>query len=1207
MDSTVNALIKGLNNLGQAFSSHAAGMLLQSAALIGILLIVNFILRKRVKAVWRYCLWMLLFIKLVLPPSLASPTAIAWWLTDYQPTSTFLWHKPVESVDTAPIAAPPQNSLIESTAISSETADHDRPVLAAGANLTPAKPAFEPVGWQAMLFLGWIAGVGVLSVMVWRRIRFVKRLLGQAKEADERILDILNTCRRTLGIKRRVELKLSGEIASPSVCGLFRPTILLPKHIAAKFTARKLGPILIHELAHVKRCDIFVNLVQTVLQIVYFYNPLLWLANAIVRRIREQAVDETVLVALGSEADTYSNTLIDIAEMGLWRPNPGLRLIGVVESEKTLAQRIEHIVSRPIPKSTRIGAVGLAALVIGALALLPMAKAQKDAVLNVAADGSAEYKSIQAAIDAASPGGTIKIAAGVYEEHLTINKPLTLEGAAWDKTTIMTTNRAADAIDEIMQKAMQRYQAAKTDDERRAIQAEFKAKYSSQFAFDLAPPVLSVTGAEGVIIRNIKFTSPGRVIEGRTVPLPVVKFSRARAKLIDCAVLDSPGDGIHILDGSDVEVRNCLVAALWSTGIAVSKGEAESSTARIIDSEIRNCHHRCITIGPGADSTVVKRCRISGSAWHGIRYDHASPTITDNLIFGNARSGIYASGNTAATVKNNVFFANQMTGMSCWFRNGDAIEGNTFIGNERSGLEILGKSKPAVHRTIFSANPIGISRGNIGSDSPDAKLDGRVTLEHNVFWNNGQNITRPRPKTDDSESTTENMPLDEKRGNIEKDPLYTDLLRKDFSLKSDSPARRAGIGAADPITLFGPWPMQPEEIAIVPDGDSRDSRKWKIPVQTTKAAKDSTESKEIKPTPARKSGLQKAIDAAEEGATVIVAKGIQTEPITITKSLTLKGASRTDSVFEVTANQPAIFIDTKGKGEVTIENLTVKWQLATSDKCETPFAVAVKDSKANVKNCTFLPLGNFKRCPVAISSMGFSALSVESCTFEGFEYTVSFGAGTEGTIQNCFVANSGHQGISLYSGAKVKIFSNIVTGSRYHGIRNTGGTVDIKDNLIINNANRGIYLGNRSAAGVVKNNIIIGNATGISGFARTRVEIQNNIIADSTYAGISMRDSCSLTIRDNIIKGNQRGLIVHEEGVKGANKIEINTFWQNKTDTENLEKPADSIDADPLFAAPDTGDFSLKQGQAEEQKQGLTNPDIFTTLWKQFKNHESKK
>ncbi len=95
------------------------------------------------------------------------------------------------------------------------------------------------------------------------------------------------------------------------------------------------------------------------------------------RRIREQAVDEAVLVALGTEAESYSHTLIDIANMTFWRTNLSLRLVGVAESKQALERRIRHMLTRPIPKSARVGFWGVSVVVLMAALLLPMAKADR--------------------------------------------------------------------------------------------------------------------------------------------------------------------------------------------------------------------------------------------------------------------------------------------------------------------------------------------------------------------------------------------------------------------------------------------------------------------------------------------------------------------------------------------------------------------------------------------------------------------------------------------------------------------------------------------------------------------------------------------------------------------------------------------------------------------------------------------------------------
>ena len=78
MSPVLNNLITALNDLGRAFCNHAAATLIQSSILILLLLLINFLLRKRVRAVFRYCLWMLLFVKLLLPTSFALPTGIGW-------------------------------------------------------------------------------------------------------------------------------------------------------------------------------------------------------------------------------------------------------------------------------------------------------------------------------------------------------------------------------------------------------------------------------------------------------------------------------------------------------------------------------------------------------------------------------------------------------------------------------------------------------------------------------------------------------------------------------------------------------------------------------------------------------------------------------------------------------------------------------------------------------------------------------------------------------------------------------------------------------------------------------------------------------------------------------------------------------------------------------------------------------------------------
>jgi hypothetical protein len=135
--------------------------------------------------------------------------------------------------------------------------------------------------------------------------------------------------------------------------------------------------VLLHELGHWRRGDLWVNHLQALLQVLYWFNPLLWLANTVIQRVREQAVDEVVMVHLRQEADTYPATLLEIAKFSLLRSSARLSLVGIAETRGGLVARINKLATQPVPKSAKVGIVGLL-LVLGFAALaLPMAKGQR--------------------------------------------------------------------------------------------------------------------------------------------------------------------------------------------------------------------------------------------------------------------------------------------------------------------------------------------------------------------------------------------------------------------------------------------------------------------------------------------------------------------------------------------------------------------------------------------------------------------------------------------------------------------------------------------------------------------------------------------------------------------------------------------------------------------------------------------------------------
>jgi beta-lactamase regulating signal transducer with metallopeptidase domain len=397
----MHTLLEYINSGGSVFVEFAWGMLVQSSILIVAVLLIDLLIRKRVRAVFRYWVWMLVLVKLVLPPSLASPVSVGYFVGDSLPTisekqpalaeQNFEKQKVVKSEIEFP-AGPSLSQELDASGNQARSAEWPRlfaevevEPIAAKSGTQEVQPAGAvSLSWEGAVFAGWMLVVGVMCLLVLQRVFFVLSLIRQAKGGNDLMMENLEYCRKRLNLKTKVRLKVSPNATSPAVCGLFRPVILVPHNLTPDLGTSQLRTVLLHELAHIKRGDLWANLVQTFLQIVYFYNPLLWLASAVIRRIREQAVDETVQAAMGEKARDYPETLLNVARLAFKRPALLLRLIGVVESRSALKARIKRMLTRPIPKSAKLGIAGLILVVVIGGLLLPMAKAERQSGPTVA-------------------------------------------------------------------------------------------------------------------------------------------------------------------------------------------------------------------------------------------------------------------------------------------------------------------------------------------------------------------------------------------------------------------------------------------------------------------------------------------------------------------------------------------------------------------------------------------------------------------------------------------------------------------------------------------------------------------------------------------------------------------------------------------------------------------------------------------------------
>jgi beta-lactamase regulating signal transducer with metallopeptidase domain len=222
---------------------------------------------------------------------------------------------------------------------------------------------------DAYLIPLWLAGVLVLSLRHlggWRRARRL-RCNGTAavSESWQQRFDALRT---HLKIDRSVKLLRSTIVRVPCVVGWIRPVILLPVATLANLKISDIELILAHELAHIRRHDILINIVQTVLETLLFFNPAVWWVSHQIRIERERCCDD-IAVAVAGDRIRYARALVSLEES-----RSGVTGFAVAASGVGLIARVRRIVgvSRPRGHLSTAGAAGLLVAVMLVVAGLAM-------------------------------------------------------------------------------------------------------------------------------------------------------------------------------------------------------------------------------------------------------------------------------------------------------------------------------------------------------------------------------------------------------------------------------------------------------------------------------------------------------------------------------------------------------------------------------------------------------------------------------------------------------------------------------------------------------------------------------------------------------------------------------------------------------------------------------------------------------------------
>jgi len=256
----------------------------------------------------------------------------------------------IDDIEIVPEGAPPDLQQSQAPALSATRAVLPPPRLSLTAQIM--------LGWATVV-------VGLLArtlVMQWRQRRVLRRATQIESERFKCDLDDLRT---RVGLRQRVCILTSSEVASPAVAGLWRPCVLLPANFADSLLPQQLRWIILHELAHIRRRDLWLAAFQKAVQIVHFFNPAVWLANWIVNRQREYACDDAALVAGEIPRRDCAAAFLSIVERVDQRPAIAPLPLGFLRSSNPFRRRLMRILDtdRPLRPRLTLGSILVLAVI----------------------------------------------------------------------------------------------------------------------------------------------------------------------------------------------------------------------------------------------------------------------------------------------------------------------------------------------------------------------------------------------------------------------------------------------------------------------------------------------------------------------------------------------------------------------------------------------------------------------------------------------------------------------------------------------------------------------------------------------------------------------------------------------------------------------------------------------------------------------------
>ena len=291
---------------------------LMGSILVFLILGVKFAFKSALGANWHYYIWFLLLLRLIVPFTPESPVSVFNFVKLDSLESVFSSHvsssydmkKPSTEMGNSPSEFTKNPIPLDPV----EVKEH-----------TPTPTDFVVVNSKLTLIILWLIGVALLvGYTVFINLKFWYQIRTEPRANSASITHIVETCKSELKITKDISIVSTNKVHTPALFGPIKPWLLVPDSFIKSLDDLELKYIVLHELAHLKRKDIIVNWITVVVQILHWFNPVIWYGFYRMHQDCELACDAMVLSSLDPERHKeYGHTIIRLLEMMLtpqWIP-----------------------------------------------------------------------------------------------------------------------------------------------------------------------------------------------------------------------------------------------------------------------------------------------------------------------------------------------------------------------------------------------------------------------------------------------------------------------------------------------------------------------------------------------------------------------------------------------------------------------------------------------------------------------------------------------------------------------------------------------------------------------------------------------------------------------------------------------------------------------------------------------------------------------